>query len=108
LEVLEEKTVVFFNFLIGIANFDENSKIMETLFVTVSNENAATALSSFLGTIDYVEQISRTKTTTVPPSLMTLGDYKDGEKPSDFAGIWRNRKKIDAKQLRKRAWRRKK
>ena len=36
------------------------------------------------------------------------GNYTSSEKPSDFAGIWKNRKKIDAKKLRERAWKRKK
>lgn len=36
------------------------------------------------------------------------GSAQVDEKPSDFAGIWKNRKEIDAKKLRQRAWARSK
>lgn len=36
------------------------------------------------------------------------GNAQPDEKPSDFAGIWKNRKKIDPKKLRQRAWARRK
>ncbi len=32
------------------------------------------------------------------------GNAQPDEKPSDFAGIWKNRKKVDAKKLQQRAW----
>ncbi len=38
---------------------------------------------------------------------MRKGNYKKGEKPSDFAGAWADRKEneiIDADELRRRAW----
>lgn len=38
----------------------------------------------------------------------TPGNAHSNEKPSDFAGIWKNRKKINAKKLRQRAWARRK
>jgi len=39
---------------------------------------------------------------------MTKGFFVSGEKPSDFAGIWKNRKKIDSNKLRRKAWTRRK
>ncbi|MBU6340344.1 MAG: hypothetical protein KGS48_02510, partial [Bacteroidetes bacterium] len=66
----------------------------------------------FLKTIDYVEAVERSETdsTELPDATedaMVPEEYFPGEKPSDFAGIWKTRKKIDAKKLREKAWRRK-
>ena len=41
-------------------------------------------------------------------SSFSPGNARPNEKPSDFAGIWKNRKKVDAKKLRQRAWARRK
>jgi hypothetical protein len=40
--------------------------------------------------------------------IFIAGKALPDEKPSDFAGIWKNRKKISATQLRQRAWARRK
>ena len=86
---------------------------METLVVKIKSEQAAQLLADFLKTIDYVEAVeqSDTDSSDIPHATkngMIRGDYAPGEKPSDFAGIWKSRKKMDAKKLRQRAWQRKK
>ena len=82
---------------------------METLVVKVKSGKAAQALTDFLQTIDYVENVAGASSETpVPQSALQQGNFSVGEKPSDFAGIWKNRKKVDAKKLRKQAWQRKK
>ena len=81
---------------------------METLLVTVKSETAAQALKEFLGTIDYVDDVKASKNEEVISALVK-GSFQADEKPSDFAGIWKNRKKkTDATKLRKKAWTRKK
>lgn len=87
--------------------------MMETLVVKIKSEQAAQLLADFLKTIDYVEAVEQSDTDTsamphAPINDMVRGNYAPGEKPSDFAGIWKNRKKVDAKKLRKQAWQRKK
>ena len=78
---------------------------METLVVKVKSGKAAQALTDFLQTIDYVENVADTSGgTSTPHSALQQGTFSPGEKPSDFAGIWKNRKKVDAKKLRKQAW----
>lgn len=82
---------------------------METLVVKVKSEKAAQALAEFLKTIDYVETVSDTSIKAdAPIASMQEGSFTAQEKPSDHAGIWKNKKKIDAQKLRKRAWQRKK
>jgi len=85
---------------------------METLVVKIKSERAARALADFLKTIEYVEQVEQTPGASADPVLVqgniSRGSYATDEKPSDFAGIWANRKKIDAKKLRQQAWQRKK
>lgn len=81
---------------------------METLFVKVKSGQAAQLLADFLKTIDYVEAVASTSDEALIPSAsLVSGSFTTLEKPSDFAGIWKNRKKPDAKKLRKRAWQRK-
>jgi len=85
--------------------------LMKTLIVKVKPEQAAQILAEFLNTIDYVEAVERCDS---PPAIaphgllngMEPGEYAPGEKPSDFAGIWKGRKRVDGGNLRKRAWRR--
>ena len=90
-------------------NFEKKLIVMETLLVTVKSETAAQALKEFLGTISYVDGVQASASLTYPPFVLVKGEYKSDEKPSDFAGIWRKRKKkLDAKKLRKQAWTRKK
>lgn len=81
---------------------------METLLVKVKSGQAAQLLADFLKTIDYVEAVASTSDEALTPSAtLVMGAFSTLEKPSDFAGIWKNRKKVDAKKLRKRAWQRK-
>ena len=82
---------------------------MKVLAITVKTDEAAQSLQDFLQTIDYVEtvnQVSDNATEDIPS--LTKGHYAPSEKPSDYSGIWKNRKKIDSKKLRQRAWKRKK
>lgn len=82
---------------------------MELLAVTVKSDEAAQSLKAFLQTIDYIETVDQVSDKPSKSSrTFAKGDYTSSEKPSDFAGIWKNRKKIDAKKLRQRAWKRKK
>lgn len=86
---------------------------MGTIVVQVKSTQAAHKLADFLKTIEYVDNVEH-KTdieqhTEQSPSLsITKGNYTPSEKPSDFAGIWKNRRKVDARKLRKKAWQRKK
>lgn len=78
---------------------------METIVVKLKTGRAAEVLTDFLKTIDYVEQVN-SLTDDVPQvgaSVMS-GTFASSEKPSDFAGIWSKRKKVDAKKLRQKAW----
>jgi nitrate reductase assembly molybdenum cofactor insertion protein NarJ len=86
---------------------------MGTIVVQVKSTQAAHQLADFLKTIEYVDnvehQANNTAHTEQSPSIsITKGNYTATEKPSDFAGIWNNRRKVDARKLRKRAWQRKK
>ncbi len=82
---------------------------MELLAVSVKSDEAAQTLKAFLQTIDYIETVKQVSDESNQPlTAFTKGSYTTSEKPSDYAGIWKNRKKIDAKKLRQRAWRRKK
>lgn len=83
---------------------------METLMVKVKSGRAARLLADFLKTIDYVEAVDAAVTpeSAGGDTAFTAGQFEGHEKPSDFAGIWKKRKKTDAKKLRERAWRRKK
>lgn len=90
---------------------------METLVVTVKSGHTAQMLADFLETIEYVDDVTR-KTDTEKKteqsalqsadSSLTKGSYIPTEKPSDYAGIWKKRPKVDAQKLRKKAWQRKK
>lgn len=90
---------------------------METIVVKIKSERAAQMLADFLETIEYVDDVSR-QTDTEPNTeeavqqsvsiSITQGNYTPLEKPSDFAGIWKKRPKVDAQKLRKKAWQRKK
>ncbi len=90
---------------------------METIVVKVKSGIAAQMLADFLETIEYVDDVTRKTDTehhTEPSALqsttisLTKGNYTPTEKPSDFAGIWNKKPKIDAQKLRKKAWQRKK
>ena len=77
---------------------------METLLVKVKSGQAAQLLADFLKTIDYVEAVASTSDeATTPAPALVVGTFSALEKPSDFAGIWKNRQKVDAKKLRKKA-----
>lgn len=81
---------------------------METLVVKVKSGKAAQVLADFLKTIDYVETVTdASDETSRPHPGLQQGNFASNEKPSDFAGIWKNRKKVDAQKLRKQAWQRK-
>ena len=78
---------------------------METILVKVKSGRAAQLLTDFLKTIDYVETVAHTSDdTTLPNTALVEGNFSTLEKPSDFAGIWKKRKKVNAKKLRKQAW----
>lgn len=83
---------------------------METLMIKVKSGKKAELLREFLRSIAYVEEVQSPGESAQPviEERMTKGEFSAGEKPSDFAGIWRGRKKIDAKKLRQKAWQRKK
>ena len=80
---------------------------METIVVKVKSEHAAQMLADFLETIEYVDGVSR-KADTEPNTeqaaeqsaliSITQGNYETSEKPSDFAGIWKKRPKVDAQR----------
>lgn len=81
---------------------------METLVIKIKSNKAAQALADFLKTIDYVETVTDvTDEKVVPHPGFQEGTFAASEKPSDFAGIWKNRKKVDAQKLRNKAWQRK-
>ena len=75
---------------------------MKVLAITIKTDEAAQSLKDFLETIDYVEAVNENTIEDIP--TLTKGDYKLSEKPSDFGGIWKNRKKLDANNIRQRAW----
>lgn len=61
---------------------------------------------SFLKTLDYVE-IENEPLKKTKKLNFEKGNYKLGEKPSDFAGIWENEKR-DLNEIREKAWKTKK
>lgn len=82
---------------------------MKTLVIKVKSPQSAKLLVDILRTLDYVDAVEQRDlpSDSEPhdlPNAMERGYFIPGEKPSDFAGIWKNRKKVDAKKLRKRAW----
>jgi hypothetical protein len=82
---------------------------MNKFIITVKSESAAQALKAFLASIEDIENVHHISDNMVETiATFTQGDYKSSEKPSDFAGIWKNKPKTDAKKLRQRAWSRKK
>lgn len=90
---------------------------METIVVKVKSEIAAQMLADFLETIEYVDDVTRkadteqhTEQSALQSTIVSLtkGNYTPTDKPSDYAGIWKKRPKVDAKKLRKKAWQRKK
>ena len=83
---------------------------MESLVIKIKSEQAAQRLADFLKTLDYVEAVEQRDEEVPQPAEKGLirGEYAPGEKPSDFAGIWAGRKKVDANKLRQKAWQRKK
>jgi hypothetical protein len=86
---------------------------MGTIVVQVKSTQAAHQLADFLKTIEYVDNVEHQENnsphTEKSPSIsITKGNYTPTEKPSDFAGIWKNPRKVDARKLRKKAWQRKK
>ena len=79
---------------------------MEVLSITVKTNEAAQSLKAFLRTIDYVETVNQVSDNAIQPeSSLTKGQYKASEKPSDFAGIWKNdENRLTADEIRKQAW----
>ena len=74
---------------------------MKVLAITVKTDEAAQSLQDFLQTIDYVETVNQmSDNATEDISSLTKGHYAPSEKPSDYSGIWKNRKKLDSKKLR--------
>lgn len=85
-----------------IFNFVLKQLKMKVLEITVKTDEAAQSLKDFLKTIDYVENVNESSIEDIP--TLTKGEYRLSEKPSDFGGIWKNRKKLDANNIRQRAW----
>jgi hypothetical protein len=90
---------------------------METIVLKVKSPQAAQMLADFLESIEYVDELARKSDTEqnteqaveqLASISITKGNYTMSEKPSDFAGIWNKRPKVDANKLRKKAWQRKK
>lgn len=81
---------------------------METLLVKVKSDIAANMLADFLISIEYVDAVERPEFDIEKPVFLTKGIFKKNEKPSDFAGIWSKKKKVDANKLRIKAWQLKK
>ena len=79
---------------------------MRVIEITVKTDEAAQSLKDFLQTIDYVEIVNENTIEDLP--TLIKGEYRFSEKPSDFEGIWKNRKKLDANNIRQRAWKIKK
>jgi hypothetical protein len=65
---------------------------MKQFVITVKSESAAQALEAFLKTIGDMEQERHVTDAdeTYLPNLVR-GNYKPTDKPSDFAGIWKDR-----------------
>lgn len=57
---------------------------------------------SFLKTLNYVE-VEEELQPKVQKLNFEKGNFKKGEKPSDFAGIWQNEKR-DLKEIRAKAY----
>lgn len=81
---------------------------METIIVKVESNNAAHILAEFLNSIEYIDEVSRVNDDIKIEQSMTKGFFVIGEKPSDFGGIWKNRKKIDSNKQCRKAWARRK
>jgi hypothetical protein len=82
---------------------------MDKFIITVKSESAAQALKAFLASIEDVENVHHISDNVVETRVpFTKGAYQSNEKPSDFAGIWKNKPKTDVKKLRQQAWKRKK
>lgn len=75
---------------------------MKVIEITVKTDEAARILKDFLKTIDYVETVNESIIEDIP--TLTKGEYTILEKPSDFRGIWKNKKKLNTDNILQRAW----
>ena len=66
------------------------------------DEAHARQLTEFLKSISYVE----VEEAPAPPDNFQPGQFAPGEKPSDFAGIWKGPRR-DLREIRAKAWKRK-
>ena len=78
---------------------------MQTLKLKIQ-DNQYKPLVTFLKTLDYIE-IEAEKSEKTIKSSIEKGTYKTDEKPSQFAGLWKNDKR-DLKEIRQEAWKLKK
>ena len=67
----------------------------ETVVVRVK-KGKGSALLAFLSTLDYVE-------VEKPENAFVPGKFRQGEKPSDFAGTWADDERT-VENIRKKAW----
>jgi hypothetical protein len=78
------------------------------LTVKVKNAQNAEVLSRFLKSIQYVEDVEiGANGGKIGLGEFAQGNFAPNQKPSDFAGIWKGKKR-NAKTLRWKAWARKK
>ena len=65
-------------------------------------ENKVPFMMELLQSLDFMPKKAK-KSTTINISSIEQGEFEINEKPSDFAGLWKNEKR-DLKQLRAEAW----
>ena len=79
---------------------------MQTLRIKIQ-DNQYKPLVKFLKTLDYIEIESEKHPKLKQPSSIVKGTYKTDEKPSQYAGLWKNEKR-DLNVIRQEAWKLKK
>ena len=79
---------------------------MQTLKIKIQ-DNQFKPLVNFLKTLDYIEIEPEKQQKIEKPTSIEKGSYKANEKPSQFAGLWKNEKR-DLKAIRQEAWKLKK
>jgi hypothetical protein len=79
---------------------------MQTLKIKIQ-DNQYKPLVKFLKTLDYIEIESEKLPKAKETTSIEKGTYKADEKPSQYAGLWKNEKR-DLKAIRQEAWKLKK
>ena len=107
----------FINFLANIEDGDLLRRMLEACVDLARREDALDDLPpEILAELEEAVRLSYDERNLIPHEVVQKereqwlkeldGNFSAGEKPSDFAGIWKNKKKSDAKKLRKQAWQR--